>query len=222
VIERMTETAVPDVEQSATWSGAGDAAFRDLMNVFPSGVSVVTTRDLDGVPYGLTCTSMCSVSLRPPILLACLQTHSATLAAVLWQGAFAVNLLHSGGQRVAELFATAQSDRFAVSREHHWVWTVPILILLAWQRHSVWRSLVFAATSVVDGPRLPDVAMPPPISGGPDAVREETADALSANTAFVARTLPNSLILAFPAFRRPPAGGNPATPRRQADVASAV
>jgi hypothetical protein len=109
-----------------------------------------------------------------------------------------------------------------VSREHHWVWTVPILILLAWQRHSVWRSLVFAATSVVDGPRLPDVAMPPPISGGPDAVREETADALSANTAFVDRTLPNSLILAFPAFRRPPAGGSSATPRRQADVASAV
>ena len=57
----MAETVMPEVERAATWSGVGDTAFRELMNVFPSGVTVVTTQDPDGTPYGLTCTSMCSV-----------------------------------------------------------------------------------------------------------------------------------------------------------------
>ncbi len=109
----MTETAVTEVDRAAAWSGVGDTAFRELMNVFPSGVAVVTTRDAEGTPYGLTRTSMCSVSLRPPILLACLHNHSQTLAAVLRQGAFAVNLLHAGGRGAAEVFAAAGGDRFA-------------------------------------------------------------------------------------------------------------
>jgi flavin reductase (NADH) len=108
----MTGTVPPEVEQ-ATWSGVGDTAFRELMNVFPSGVSVITAQDQGGTPYGLTCTSMCSVSLRPPMLLACLHNHSQTLAEILRQRSFAVNLLHAGGQRAAEVFATPDQDRFA-------------------------------------------------------------------------------------------------------------
>ncbi|MGH3756938.1 flavin reductase family protein [Actinophytocola sp.] len=113
----MTETATSEVEWTTTRSGVGDTDFRELMNVFPSGVTVVTTQDPDGTPHGLTCTSMCSVSLRPPILLACLHNHSQTLASVLRQGTFAVNLLHAGGRRAAEVFASAVRDRFAAV---HW------------------------------------------------------------------------------------------------------
>lgn len=113
VIGRMTETAMPEVDRTTTWSGVDDADFRELMNVFPSGVTVVTAQDQNGVPYGLTCTSMCSVSLRPPMLLACLHNHSQTLATLLRQGTFAVNLLHADGQHAAEVFATPGQDRFA-------------------------------------------------------------------------------------------------------------
>ena len=109
----MTETATPEIERASTWSGVGDTTFRELMNVFPSGVTVVTAQDAVGTPYGLTCTSMCSVSLRPPILLACLHNHSQTLAEILRQGVFAVNLLHADGKQAAEIFATADKDRFA-------------------------------------------------------------------------------------------------------------
>ncbi|MGH3880868.1 MAG: flavin reductase family protein [Actinophytocola sp.] len=109
----MAETALSEVDRTTTWSGEGDSAFRELMSVFPSGVTVVTAQDADGTPFGLTCTSMCSVSMQPPILLACLHNHSQTLAAALRHGAFAVNLLHAGGQYAAELFATAGRDRFA-------------------------------------------------------------------------------------------------------------
>ncbi len=89
-----------------------DAAFRDLMSIFPSGVTVVTTCDQDGSPRGLTCTSLCSVSLRPPILLACLRNHSETLAVMLRNGTFAVNLLHAGGRDAAQVFASPVTDRF--------------------------------------------------------------------------------------------------------------
>ncbi|HKN54853.1 MAG TPA: flavin reductase family protein [Amycolatopsis sp.] len=91
---------------------ADETAFRELMCAFPSGVTVVTTRDRDGTPRGLTCTSMCSVSLHPPILLACLHNHSETLAAMLARGSFAVNLLHAGGKGAAEVFAGPVADRF--------------------------------------------------------------------------------------------------------------
>jgi flavin reductase (DIM6/NTAB) family NADH-FMN oxidoreductase RutF len=90
-----------------------EATFRELMSIFPSGVTVVTTCDRDGSPRGLTCTSLCSVSLRPPMLLACLRNDSETLAVLRGRGAFAVNLLHAGGQATAKLFATPVRDRFA-------------------------------------------------------------------------------------------------------------
>jgi flavin reductase (NADH) len=89
-----------------------DAALRELMAHFPSGVSVVTSRDPDGSPRGSTCTSLCSVSLRPPILLVCLNLGSSTLDALLRHESFAVNLLHSGGQHAARVFSTPVTDRF--------------------------------------------------------------------------------------------------------------
>lgn len=91
---------------------AGLADFRELMNTFPTGVAVVTSIDEDGDPRGMTCSSLTSVTLRPPTLLACLRTGSATLDAVRGHGAFAVNLLHARGHRTAELFAGPVGDRF--------------------------------------------------------------------------------------------------------------
>ncbi|MGC0419061.1 flavin reductase family protein [Embleya sp. AB8] len=86
--------------------------FRAMMRGFPTGVAVVTTTDLDGRPWGLTCSSVCSVTLEPPTLLVCLRAASPTLAALKLRGAFAVNLLHEGAQATAELFASGTPDRF--------------------------------------------------------------------------------------------------------------
>jgi len=102
----MTDMALQHVRP------ADESAFRELMSAFPSGVTVVTTRDRDGTPRGLTCTAMCSVSLRPPILLTCVRHDSETLAAMLRRGRFAVNLLHAGGRAAADVFANAVRDRF--------------------------------------------------------------------------------------------------------------
>jgi flavin reductase (NADH) len=87
-------------------------SFRALMAHFPSGVAIVTTLDSDGRPWGMTCSSVCSVTPEPPTLLVCLRLQSPTLRAILERGAFTVNLLHKHAQPVAELFASAAADRF--------------------------------------------------------------------------------------------------------------
>jgi flavin reductase (DIM6/NTAB) family NADH-FMN oxidoreductase RutF len=89
---------------------AGD--FRMLMSRFPTGVAVVTALDRSGVAHGMTCNSLSSVTLRPPTLLVCLGIGSGTLAAVRAGGGFAVNLLHAGARRTAEVFSSAEPDRF--------------------------------------------------------------------------------------------------------------
>jgi flavin reductase (DIM6/NTAB) family NADH-FMN oxidoreductase RutF len=90
----------------------GDDGFRDMMAAFPTGVSVVTARSGDARPWGMTCSSLCSLSVDPPALLVCLRTQSPTLRAVLTSGAFAVNLLHGESEWVAALFASGAPDRF--------------------------------------------------------------------------------------------------------------
>ncbi|MFE7397851.1 flavin reductase family protein, partial [Streptomyces sp. NPDC057557] len=86
--------------------------FRALMSSFPSGVAVLTSVGPDGVPVGLTCSSLCSVSLDPPILLACVRSGSPTLEAMLRFGGFAVNMLHEDARTTSELFSSGAPDRF--------------------------------------------------------------------------------------------------------------
>jgi flavin reductase (NADH) len=87
-------------------------AFRRFMAGFPSGVAVVTAMDLLGNPAGMTCSSLCSVTIDPPTLLICLRRGSPTLQAVLHRTAFTLNLLHADAQSTAELFASGIADRF--------------------------------------------------------------------------------------------------------------
>ena len=92
--------------------GVTSTGFRSLMAGFPTGVAVITTFDPDGTPWGMTCSSVCSVSVEPPTLLVCVRDGSPTLAAMLRRGEFTVNLLHHGARPVAELFASGDPDRF--------------------------------------------------------------------------------------------------------------
>ena len=82
------------------------------MSTFCTGVTVITAVARDGRPHGLTCTSLASVTVSPPTLMVCLDVRSGTLAAIRDSGRFAVNLLHEGGRRAAEVFSSAVPDRF--------------------------------------------------------------------------------------------------------------
>src|SRR5450755_2318550 len=67
---------------------------RAAMGMFATGVTVITSRDPDGRPVGTTAKAVSSVSLRPPLVLACLREESPTLAALLESRRFAINVLH--------------------------------------------------------------------------------------------------------------------------------
>ncbi|MFD4128598.1 flavin reductase family protein [Streptomyces globisporus] len=88
------------------------AAFRSLMTAHPVGVTIVTAVGPDAEPWGMTCSSLCGVSLQPATLLVCLRDRSPTLAALLRTSAFAVNLLHEGAEPVSRLFSSGAPDRF--------------------------------------------------------------------------------------------------------------
>ncbi|MFE4373649.1 flavin reductase family protein [Streptomyces sp. NPDC056835] len=102
----MTAPRIP----SAATAAPGD--FRELMAGYPTGVAVVTAFDAARRPWGMTCSSLCSVTLRPPTLLVCVRSASPTLDAVLDGERFSVNLLGEAGRPVAELFASGAPDRF--------------------------------------------------------------------------------------------------------------
>jgi flavin reductase (DIM6/NTAB) family NADH-FMN oxidoreductase RutF len=90
-----------------------EADLRPFMARFPSGVAVVTSTAEDGKPIGMTCTSLCSVSLSPPVLLVSLRAASPTLTAMLRTGIFSLNLLDRDAQPTAALFASGLADRFS-------------------------------------------------------------------------------------------------------------
>lgn len=94
---------------------------RPFMATFPTGVGVITALGTDGSPWGMTCTSICSVTLEPPTLLVSLRQESPTLDAVLTSGAFALNLLQHNASPIAKLFSSGLQDRFSrvAWRMHH-------------------------------------------------------------------------------------------------------
>jgi flavin reductase (DIM6/NTAB) family NADH-FMN oxidoreductase RutF len=78
---------------------------RAAMGQFATGVTVITTRDAAGRAFGTTANAVSSVSLRPPLVLACLRRESETLAALLERRRFAINVLHSSQAQHAQRFA---------------------------------------------------------------------------------------------------------------------
>jgi flavin reductase (DIM6/NTAB) family NADH-FMN oxidoreductase RutF len=99
-------------DQAHDGAEVDSSSFKALMSTFPSGVTVVTAADGLDSPFGLTCSSMCSVSVDPPLLLVCIWSGSRTLSAIRRGGVFGVNFLHTGGREAAELFSSSVPDRF--------------------------------------------------------------------------------------------------------------
>jgi flavin reductase (DIM6/NTAB) family NADH-FMN oxidoreductase RutF/Mn-dependent DtxR family transcriptional regulator len=102
------------------------ATFRHVVGHLASGVTLVTTRTPAG-PFGMTASSVTSLSLDPPMMLACLNTSSVTCSAVSEAGAYGVNVLGEGQGHLAHQFATPSSDKFAGVQVDEGVTGVPLL-----------------------------------------------------------------------------------------------
>ncbi len=92
--------------------------FRKALGRFPTGVTVVATRDADGRPVGLTCNSFASVSLSPPLVLWCLALHSSSLPVFLQAPCFSINFLSAEQAALSRRFSGSAADRFAGVAHH--------------------------------------------------------------------------------------------------------
>lgn len=82
-----------------------EQAFKNALSAWCSGVAVVTTRTPDGLAYGLTVSSFSSLSLDPPLILACIHNHNRFPSMVRAAQAFAVSILGRHQEEASNYFA---------------------------------------------------------------------------------------------------------------------
>jgi len=93
----MTSTPMTDEQQRSV---------RAMMGRFATGVTVVAARH-GPLLAGMTANAIASISVDPPLLMASINRRSETHVAILGSHSFAVSVLGSGQQPIAECFALA-------------------------------------------------------------------------------------------------------------------
>jgi flavin reductase (DIM6/NTAB) family NADH-FMN oxidoreductase RutF len=85
--------------------------FRQVMGNFATGITVITTRDANGKPYGLTVNSFTSVSLDPVLVLVCLDNRLSGLRAFKDSERFGVSILSEHQEELSRMFAKKDTER---------------------------------------------------------------------------------------------------------------
>lgn len=85
---------------------------RDCLGRFATGVTVVTCREPDGEPAGITVNSFTSVSLEPRLVLWNLSRESRSVDSFINAGEFIVNVLADDQRQLSEHFAQSERPRF--------------------------------------------------------------------------------------------------------------
>ena len=104
-----------------------EADFRNALSRFPSGVTVVTTKDAAGNLHGITVSAFCSVSLAPPMVLICIEKATASHDSFAESGVFVVNVLSELQRHLSERFAAPADDKFSDVEFHPGIAGVPVL-----------------------------------------------------------------------------------------------
>ncbi len=86
---------------------------RKVMGVWTTGVAVVTTRDGDNNPVGMTINSLVSISLTPALIGWCIDRGAASFDTFARCRHFSVSVLNQEQAALAQRFATRGADKFA-------------------------------------------------------------------------------------------------------------
>ena len=87
--------------------------FRRAAAKFATGITIVTTRAIDGTPHGFTANSFTSVSLTPPVLLVCVDFRCSVLPHLQIASHFGINVLSENQRALSTRFAELPEGRFA-------------------------------------------------------------------------------------------------------------
>ncbi|MBA3890202.1 MAG: flavin reductase family protein [Gemmatimonadaceae bacterium] len=87
--------------------------FRAILGRFAAGVTVMTLRDTIGADHGMTVSAFASVSLDPPLVLACISNDAQMHPALEGARHFGVSILSSEQEALSRRFSDVLPDRFA-------------------------------------------------------------------------------------------------------------
>src|SRR5450631_1543096 len=90
--------------------------FRAALGRFSSGVTVITVETAAGQVHGMTASSFCSVSLRPPLVLVCVDHLAETYLHLSERGRFGVSVLKEEQEALSEFFADPERNPDAAHR----------------------------------------------------------------------------------------------------------
>jgi flavin reductase (DIM6/NTAB) family NADH-FMN oxidoreductase RutF len=88
------------------------ASFKRALGQFATGITVVTSRDTDGRPLGLTVNAFSSVSLDPPLVLVCIDHRSGANHGIRDSGVFALSILSEQQEDWSRRFARPGPEKF--------------------------------------------------------------------------------------------------------------
>src|SRR5271166_518148 len=90
--------------------------FRAALGRFATGVTVITVETAAGEVHGMTASAFCSVSLRPPLVLVCIDHLAETYLHVRERGRFGVSILREDQDALSEFFADPERNPGAARR----------------------------------------------------------------------------------------------------------
>ena len=90
--------------------------FRAALSRFSSGVTVITVQTATGEVHGMTASSFCAVSLRPPLVLVCVDHLAETYLHLRERGQFGVSILREDQEALSEFFADPERNPDAARR----------------------------------------------------------------------------------------------------------
>lgn len=90
--------------------------FRAAMGRFASGVTVITVETGEGEVHGMTASAFCSVSLRPPLVLVCVDHLAETYLHLSEHESFGVSVLKQEQEALSEFFADPERNPDAAYR----------------------------------------------------------------------------------------------------------
>jgi flavin reductase (DIM6/NTAB) family NADH-FMN oxidoreductase RutF len=85
--------------------------YRQVMGNWGTGITIVTTKDKNDQPYGLTVSSFTSVSMDPILVLVCLDDRLSGLQFFKDSMKFGVSILSESQQEVSRMFAKKDTAR---------------------------------------------------------------------------------------------------------------
>lgn len=84
--------------------------FRAALGRFATGVTVITVETANGEVHGMTASAFCSVSLRPPLVLVCVDHLAETHLHLRERRQFGVSVLKEEQEALSEFFADPERN----------------------------------------------------------------------------------------------------------------